>query len=378
MTKSTSKAEIVPVNFIKHENSDFLSWTKIWGYTYVGNTESWKGVTHAVFFPPDSLLDTTRSEFAEFAKDAKYDENSLPCKPGKYYRVKSKNIRGLQSYGFAIPAPASAVEGEDWAERLGVKHYESELIQTTEKKGKGLFIGGEVAKAPNNINACYYDIDSFLRFYKEVFDENETVLAVEKIEGCNGCYVYSDGEYHCRSRNEWKREFASPPKITLEELVAKIGDEQKAKDVYNNKIVNFKPPQNLWWRVLRSNEPLQKFLKDHPGYIVYGEVYSHVKNFVYDGDGTPKFRAFDIRYDGRFMNIKEAMELGNSLEWAPVLDESRLDLEKLTVLATGNTTLGKQNHIKEGIIVRGLEEKWNYYCGRNILKLKNPRYLERG
>ncbi len=331
-----------------------------------------------MFFPPDSLLDTTRSEFAEFAKDAKYDENSLPCKPGKYYRVKSKNIRGLQSYGFAIPAPASAVEGEDWAERLGVKHYEAELIQVAEKQSRGIFIGGEIAPAPEGIDVCYYDVDAFLRYYQDVFEPNETVISFEKLEGCSAAYVYSGGEFHCRSRNKWKREFASPPKVTLQDLVEKMKDEVKAKEVYENKIVNYKPVQNLWWKVLRSDEKLQKFLVDNPGYVVYGEVYSQVKNFLYDGTpGKPRFRAFDIRYNGRFLDIKAAMELGKDLAWAPILDESPLDFEKLTQLATGNTVLGLKNHIKEGIVIRGLTEKWNYHSGRNVLKLKNPDYLNK-
>lgn len=381
MTKSTSKCEVVPITLEKHPNADLLSVVKIFdGYTYVANTESWKDKKLGVWVPPDNLVDTTRVEFADLAKDAKYDENSLPAKGvGKYARVKAKQIRGLVSFGYMIPAPPEAIAGEDWTERLGVKHYETELIEAVNKNSKGIFIGGEVAKAPEGLNFPYYDVDSFLRYHKEVFRDGETLRVYLKVHGANALFVYHNGEFHCRSRNEWKKEFASPPKITLQELIDKVKDEEKAKNIYEMKVVNFKSTHNLWWKILRSHPELQEWLTNHPGYGIFAEAAGHVGGYNYNTQpGKPTYFIFDVYHNGKFLDNDEALAITSGLKWVPCLGDfvyKSDDISLFNEMAAGKDLIG--DHIREGAVIRTLKERWHYTTGRSVLKIVSPEYLEK-
>lgn len=379
MTKSTHRADAINITMTKHPNADTLSVIPIYSFNYVGKTECWQNVKVGIWIPPDSLVPVDRPEFAEFAKEAKYDENSLPSKTGRYARIKAKNLRGIQSYGWLLPAHEGAIPGEDYAEKLGVKHYEAELIEAANKNSKGIFIGGEVAKAPEGLNFPYYDVDSFLRYHKEVFQDGETLRVYLKIHGANALFVYHNGEFHCRSRNEWKKEFASPPKITLQELIDKVKDEEKAKSIYEMKVINFKPSHNLWWKILRSHPELQEWLTNHPGYGIFAEAAGNVGGFNYNTQpGKPTYFIFDVYHNGKFLDNDEALAITSGLKWVPCLGDftyNSNDISLFNEMATGKDLIG--DHIREGIVVRTTRERWNYATGRSVLKIVSPEYLEK-
>lgn len=384
--KSTHKAEVFQLGEpSKHPNADTLSLFKVGetDYSYVGKTEDWmnrirKGVA---WIPPDSLVDTTRPEFAFLMADAKYDENSNPVKGGLYARIKAKKLRGVVSYGLMVPYDGDA----EATEALGIKHYEPPL------DGKAGNLSGEDAPAPSG-TFPKYDVDAFLKYGRSVFADGEPVFVTEKIHGANARYVFTNkigedgvtvGNMNCGSRNLWKKEFTSPPNLSLEELKVRIGDEAKALEVYDRAVTNFKPKANLWWVVLENTPQLRKFCEANPGYAVYGEVYGQVqKGFDYGvPKGESRFAAFDIlKPDGTWMDTIDFISTCRTYDipHAPIIASAiKFDFNTLVKLAEGNSTLPNANHIREGVVVKPILERWDKRLGRVNLKIINPAYLEK-
>jgi RNA ligase (TIGR02306 family) len=184
------------------------------------------------------------------------------------------------------------------------------------------------------------------------------------------------------SASHLPRATPTPPQLTLEELKTRIGDEEKAKEVYERVVVNFKPTKNLWWVALDNTPQLRKFCEQNEGYAVYGEVYGQVQNLKYGTKpGEVRFAAFDIRKpDGTWMDAEQFLETckKHGIPTAPVVSESKpFDFDTLVEMASGNSLIPGANHIREGVVVRPIKERWNEKLGRVNLKIINPKYLEK-
>ena len=375
---SKHEALVVPVELKKHENSDHLSIVKVFDYTCVCRTEDWLGKTKAVYCEPDSLVDVSLPQFSFLAQDAKYTKESELG--GSYARVRAKKLRGVQSYGVLIPAPDEAQVGEDYFEKWNMGRYEP---PTNAPNGKwGFVTSGEIASAPpKHASLPKYDVEGALKWARRIFVEGENVVGTLKYHGSNGNWVYSEGEFYSRSRTEFKKEFASPPKADKDKLIEKLGEE-KGLEVFNKieeKAANWKPGQNLWWRVLRENECLQKFLKDNEDTVVYGEVIGVQGNkFLYGlAPGQVSYRVFDIYKEGKWLDFHQARELGKDLKWVKVIHEIPFNLDEMIKLTENMSVHENIGSYEEGIVWGGLQERWNEYIGRNKVKLINPKYLEK-
>src|SRR3954468_7796695 len=105
MSNSTHEVTIVPIILEKHPNADTLSFVNVFGgYTCVVRTQDWQDVKYGAYIPPDSLVDTSRSEFGFLATKARADG---------LHRVKAMKLRGIVSFGLMIPAPEGAEPGQD-------------------------------------------------------------------------------------------------------------------------------------------------------------------------------------------------------------------------------------------------------------------------
>ncbi len=378
MAESTHQALVYEINPVKIENSDFLSKTKVDDYMCVIRTEDWVGRTKGVFLQPDSLVDITRPEFSHMASEGKYSADST--KGVQYARIKAKKFRGQQSFGMLTPVPNDTPLGENWAEKLGVLHYEPPM----QSSGKGGFMtSGEIVSAPMMHGSLpKYDVEAGRKYARKIFVENERCVITLKYHGCNGSWVYSDGEFHCRSRTEFKKEFATPPKVNLEELIAKLGEE-KAKEVaakIEAKAQNPNLNRNLWWRVLRENEELQKFCQDNPDTVVWGEVIGvQGIKFLYGlQPGQVSYRVFDIYKDGRFLDFQDARDLAKDLKWVHVIDDNfPIQMDKLIELVENMPLYANTTGIEEGLCIKPYKERYNDCIGRTHVKFINPVYLEK-
>lgn len=314
MEKSTHKVEIVPVKMRSHPNADSLSIVDIWGYTVVVKTQDWQDVEFAAYCPPDSVM-PNKPEYA-FLRENK--------------RIKSRKFRGIQSFGLLVPAPPGSKIGDNVAEILGVTHYEPPLPIST---------GGEVERPPSGFCGSKYDIDAFRR-YHHVFVPDETVFVTEKIHGASSRYTFRDKMY-CGSRTEWKRE----------------------------------NDNNLWWQALKNTPTLKEFCKTFPGLTVYGEVYGQVQDLKYNCGIN--FAAFDLaRQDGSWYNAEEGRSLLEqfNVPCVPFLSQLSYNFDDITKLAEGKTLIKGADHVREGCVVKPLQERFHDEVGRVILKVINPEF----
>lgn len=370
MSTSTHLAEVVAVVPRRHENADSLSVVDIDGYSCVIRTEDWVGRSKAVYIPPDSLVEAKRPEFAFLAKDVRADG---------YVRVKARKLRGVLSFGLLVPAPDDAVLGEDWADRLGVVHYDPEIHSENKNERGGITASGEVASAPN-VYHVKYDLEAGRKYAKTMFKSGEPVMVFEKVDGESSRFVFTDGQMHVGSRTTWKKEYPTYSHLNVDELAERMGSVARAEEVLR-KLASQPPEQNKWWATFRKYPQLQAFCEAHPNFVVHGELYGGKGGMKYGHqNGELSLALFDIMHNGQFMDSDEceALAKGYNLPWAPlVAGPIPFDFDQICSLAEGKTTFPGVSHPMEGVVVRPVKERRHDRYGRCVLKWVGAGYLER-
>jgi RNA ligase (TIGR02306 family) len=279
----------------------------------------------AVFLEPDTIVDTTRPEFAFLEGQAKQSR----------YRIRAVRLRGEQSFGLLIPAPDGLVEDVDAWEILGLEHYDppepNMQIQNTENY-----------HAPS-VPHVRYDMEN-MKKHMELIEDGELVEITEKIHGCNARYVYHDGELFVGSHGNWKKE-----------------DER-----------------NLWWRIAAQYD-LRTILAQYPDHVLYGEVYGQVQDLKYGAGKEQVFLAiFDIMREGQWLSPTEvsAWCLDTGVPHVPVLYSGPWSTD-LMQLADGKTTVAGATHLREGIVIKPLTPRTHVRWGRVIAKVVSVDYLAR-
>lgn len=175
------------------------------------------------------------------------------------------------------------------------------------------------------------------------------------VHNCNARYVYHDGEYFCGSHKMWK----------------------------------FMDLSNTWWKILYHNENLQRFLRDNPDVVVFGEIYGQVqKGFNYGcAPGEVKFAAFDMFIGNSVQYVtQEWMDQAKMLDTcdrydiptAPMIASWHYDPQHIDVLlglAEGKTAIPGADHIREGIVVGGKVTRYDSRTRFNKLKIVSNAYL---
>lgn len=352
---STHRVDIVPVMLEPHPNADSLSIVRIEGYQVIVRTDDWQESGQGAYVPPDSTVPLDRPEFA-FLADPKHPEKDR-------IRIKARRLRGEWSMGLLVPAPPDALIGDDVAARLGVEHYNP--------PEPNLKTGGEAESPPRGYlgTRIYdypkYDVEAFRKYGRLAFVPEELVYVTEKIHGTSGRWMHDGERYYCGSRTEWKR--------------------------YDE--------NNLWWRALVSNPALGNFLHMNPGTAVYGEVYGQVQDLKYGtARGEYRVAVFDILHQGRWVNAEDARDFqpnpwgppASTLPWVPTFNAGEwtaqsatvyvgipFDFDMLLRLAEGPSLIPGADHVREGIVVKPMTERWHPRCGRVNLKIIANGYLER-
>lgn len=320
--KSTHKAEVVKIELLPHENSDNLSIVKIYGYTVCVRTADWIDKDKGVYIVPDSLVSTLRPEFTFLGSDKPY--SSDPADHIK--RIKVCKLRGVLSQGLLVPCPEGFEIGDDCAEYFGIQRYE-EVIESEED------VNGPALYAPK------YDVDSFHR-YLDLFKDGEVVSITEKLNGQNARYVFHNGEIYCGSRTRWKKQTSN----------------------------------SAWWQALTPE--MKKWLEQWPDYILYGEIYGKVGKFPYDSPSKWSFRAFDIlQPNAVYLNPDEFFDVcsWNNITHVPIISfMEELDKKKVLEYAEGKSLIG--DHIREGCVIKPMEERQSDEIGRVFMKVVGDGY----
>lgn len=367
----------------KHPDADRLGIFSIpdTQYNYVLNLSDWQDRDNKLvsWIIPDSLVNTLRPEFDFLVNDAKYDADSRPG--GFYARVKARKLRGVVSFGLLVPAPEGLNEGDDGADALGVVHYNKpEEVQSIDVNGKKIKIGGG-EDAPSPSTYCPdYDLENFRQAAKKHFVEGEEVIATEKINGENFRVMFDGEKLHVGSHHRWKRQHNTPPNFTVESLIEQGVPEERARQLYEDKVINFKPTQNSWWETVRQNTEIKAFCRANPNYCLYGEKTKKCGKMSYNlKDGQIQFYGFDILTPEKsWMNFDEARDLAgkSGVKWVPEVYRGPFDIDKLIATADFKTTLNKATHIAEGVVVQPVVERSHERHGRSKLKIVSTKYLE--
>ncbi|HEV2172653.1 MAG TPA: RNA ligase family protein [Nitrospira sp.] len=356
MAVNTHKVEIVPVRLEKHPDAETLSLVHVYGWQVVTKTADWLAlppvnaeavaqgespVWLGAYVQPDSIVDVTRPEFS-FLRRSPED--------GKPHRVRVIRLRKALSQGLLLPAPEGAQLGDDVAEQLGVRHYEPPTQEELEHGGSH---HAESYTGPQ-IWVPHYDVESMYR-YVQAFREGELVDVSEKIHGQNTKFMFDGERMWAGTRREW-----------------------------------VKPDMGSPWVVLNTHPWIEDFCHAHPLCILFGETYGWVQVLRYGAwPNEYWFRAFDVLEGTQYWSVskfrKEIPQSSRVPDWGIV----EFDFERLKELAEGDTMLevtGNTNkqgkggkpiaNMREGIVVRPLEERYEHDLGRVILKLVSNTYLE--
>lgn len=317
---SEFRVEVVEVGEIaKHENADSLGIAKVYGFPVITRLGEFKPGDKAAYVPVDAFVpDTERWAFL-----------------GGHRRIRAKKLRGVFSMGLLVPAPDGAEVGQDVAEAMDIRKYEP--ADRPE-------IPSDAEEGPAFIPK-YTEIDHFRRYHRLLLP-GEEIVVTEKIHGCNARFCH-DGT------RLWVGSFGT-----------------------------FKAPgTSNEWRKTAEALDLETILSCYPGVVFYGEIYGWVQDLRYGhSQGQYSARFFDVYDygDGRYEDFYAAQALLKeaSLDPVPVLYGGPYEgPEQIEKLAAGKSTLA--DHIREGVVVRPVKERFDDHIGRVVLKFISESYLLR-
>ena len=376
----------------KHPNADTLGIVRVGGYQVIVKLNDFTPGDLAVYVPPDSVV-PQEEPYAFLWADKEFPDGLVP---EKYRRITVRRFRKEWSEGLLMPVkvrelPGSPdgslcyayvvqrgtdlngrqkmiAEGDDVAEFLGITHYdppEPEAPAQTHNYERGVWprslkgwwyfiiyklgfnvngpTGGDNERAPKSFPPVY-DVEN-LKNFPNVFEPGEPVLVTEKIHGSNARYTYQNGKMCAGSRKLWK----------------------SAKS------------RCIWRRVLEVHPWIEQWCREHEGHTLYCEVVPTQKGFNYGYSAeNPGCFVFDVH-----LPVTERWGIPNEAygispdKMVPHLFAGSFDLNQIKPLVDGQSQVPGANHIREGCVIRALNDRPVRGLGRAQLKLVSNKFLEK-
>lgn len=325
---STHSVEVIEIEqVLPHANADKLEIVPVGGWQAVVKKGQFRVGDRAIYIEPDYTVPTSRPEFSFLAKEGK-----------DRHRLKAVRLRGVLSFGLLLPLPddvADAEVGECVMERLEIERYEPPM-----KAFRGGDDGQELSE--ENWPAVYapkFDVEN-LQNFSSIFEPGEPVIVTEKIHGANARYLYHNDVMLWGSRSRWLKPDAD----------------------------------NIWSRAF--TDQIRSWCVAHPDTTLFGEVFGPVQSLKY-GESEPRFAAFAALYKDQWIPLRD---LFDSLEESgvphvPVLYSGPF-IDDLRNLAEGDSRVGGNGHLMEGIVIVPVAERRDPNIGRAVLKYISNRYWE--
>lgn len=332
---STHKIEVLKVEEIrKHENADALEIVPIWGYQCITRKGQFSVGDLVAYVEPDYMVDVNRPEFCFL------DTHPENKQPEKLVRIRAKKLRGVWSQGLLIPAPTGTALGDNVMEILGVKRYEPSIARYSLK-------GADAEPGPDlNFQVSKYDLENYKKYHR-LFKDDDMVIYSTKIHGSSARYVWYNERMYCGSRTLWRKEGESSP----------------------------------WWSALRDNPWIEEWCKSNPGIVLYGEIFGPSIQGTKFHYGIPNdkvgFLCFDILENGMWRDNEWMLSPG-IIKTVPILFTGTHNPKLLEELAEQKETLNNCNHIREGVVVKLLQERHEVSLNHSLrLKYVSNTYLEK-
>lgn len=308
--------EVVRVGpIVKHENADTLGIVKVYDYPAIVRLGDFHEGDLAVYIPVDAVVpDNERFAFL-----------------GGHRRIEAKRLRGVFSMGLLVHADPGMVEGQDVAAQLGIERYEPpEPAQP-----------GEDDERDPGFMPTYTDIEG-LRRWPGILMPGEEVVVTEKVHGACGRWCWHNGRAWAGSRTNVKA-----------------------------------PGRSIWWRAAECFGLVEKLARC-PDIVFYGEVLGDVRGYKYgytsDMPGIAIFDALRIG-DRTYLDHDECVALCERLDLPMVPQLYRGPWhDDVRKLAEGQTLMSDL-HLREGLVVKPVHERWHDGLGRVILKLHGEGFL---
>ena len=388
--------------FLPHPDPETTSLeiVKVWGYEVIVKKGDFKVGDLGLFIEPDYMVPTSNPLFTFLAKDP------TDLKP---VRITTKRLRKVWSQGLLVKALPHHKEGDNVMEELGITRWEP-IMKNAPTSGGGSLLGGAPPKKAPTLpvgKIPSYDLENYKKHSHLLTDGVDEVIATVKYHGASARYVVdSDGEFHVGSRTVWKHkpgtvlrtvtvtETKKPPHpkgfanhytflrkmkafmvYYVQLLIWLLTKKTTTKDVL--------APQCSWWTAAADNPWIEKWCREHPNCVVYGEIFGDTiqgKDFHYGHkNGKVGFRVFDVlTEDGKWVNC---FDLHHGVDFQPLLKvmrvyEGPMDRKLLETIAEQTEDFNpfgeKSGHIREGVVIKRRTED---QTSRVALKLVSNNYL---
>jgi len=333
---STFAVLVRRIEVFPHPNADLIELAKVDDYRCVVKKGEFKTGDLVAYIPEASIVpEPLVAEMGLTGRLAGAEKN----------RVKAVKLRGELSQGLALAARPHWKEGDDVTAELGIVKWIPPIP---------VHLAGELAPAPEGWHG-YTDIENIKR-YPNVLQPGEEVIATEKVHGTctllglvNGVAAVSSKGYGAGGKA--------------------IKEDEK----------------NLYWRMARKYNLFEKLegLGGAQGAIMlFGETFgAGVQDLGYGAQkGEPIYFAFDMSIDGRYLDYDDFAKIcaERDIPMAHVLYRGPFGPECLAHTKGKETISGKEIHMREGIVIRPIKERYEHDIGRVILKSVNEDYLLRG
>jgi len=349
--------EVCKINNVhKHPNADKLSLAECKGWQVVVGLDQYKDGDLVVFIPPDCMIPPILIE--------KYNLEYLKHN-GRTGTVK---LRGELSQGLVIDIPEGNFKvGDNVADILEITKYEVPEPTYSTKSG------GQVSKKKlNPLFDKYTDIENIKNF-KDIFKEGDEVVVTEKIHGSNSRFGNLEISLNANGNKieyiiSWIKK-----NILHQTHEFVVGSHNVQKTFFTNKKHYYS--KDVWNEMATKYNLKDKLIEDT---IVYGEIYGEgIQDLTYGVKGIDLL-IFDVKWKGEYLNWNTVVE------WCKLMD-----LKTVPVLYVGKYydglleeyTSGKSiicpTQMREGVVIKALQESRDPRIGRKILKSVSPDYLLR-
>lgn len=379
---SKFEVNVITVDAIEPiEGADAIELARIADYRSVVPKGKFKAGDIAVYIPEGAVVpDWLLQDMNLVGKLAGSDKN----------RVKAIKLRGQLSQGLLLEThPYSEKEvmvasephdgnqgmglhklGDNIAEHLGITKYEPTIPVS---------MAGEVCNIGSE-NVVSYDIEN-LKKWPDVFVENEQVIVTEKLHGTfciigyvpglNNSELFEDGEVFVASKG-----------LGAKGLVFKNNEKNK-NNLYVQNLLDLTDGAGFNIISAIKYSFVKEEMQPQPVFIM-GEIFGKgVQDLHYD-QTTDNFRVFDIYTgkpgQGKYLDYEQLQFVCKEildLAMVPVLYNGPYNRKVIDELATGDTVMGNGKHIREGIVIKPIQERRDTKLGRINLKHINEAYLLR-
>ena len=330
-------ARIYSVIMEPHPDADRLEIARVGGYACVVAKGQFRTGDLAAHIPEQAVV-----------PDDVIDELGLAgmLAGSRHNRVKARRFRGVFSQGLLYPVAGRrlgernihAPEGSDVAELLGITRYEPPIPP---------HFRGKVERMPGLVR---YDVEN-LKKYPGAFRDGEPVIMTEKLHGTLCRMTCRDGTVSVSSKGMGNRGLAFSP---------------DGNTVYHRACRMYADDIGAIGERLGSSE-----------YTVFGEIFGKgIQDLAYGSDLD--MRVFDI-YSGGFLPTSRVCSLlgGLKLKYVPVVWGGPYSAEAVEMHTSGSTMVPGGTHLREGVVIRPVNERDSVDLDRVILKSVAQDYILR-